>query len=58
MARKLAEISSQKACGSLPAVARGLLDLLAVLVGAGQELHVIAVEALEAGQHVASKSPS
>ena len=31
---------------------RGLLDLLAVLVGAGEEKHVIAVEPLEAGDGV------
>jgi hypothetical protein len=31
---------------------RSLLDLLAVLVGAGEEQHVVAVEPLEAGQRV------
>jgi len=31
------------------------LDLLAVLVGAGQKMHVVAVEALEACQHIAGE---
>ena len=34
---------------------RRLLDLLAVLVGAGQEVDVAAVEPHEAGQHVAGE---
>ena len=33
----------------------GLLDLLAVLVGAGQEMHVAPVQPHEAGQHVAGE---
>ena len=38
-----------------PAVTRGLLDLLAVLVGAGEEEDLVAVQALEAGQRVAGE---
>ena len=38
-----------------PAVGRGLLDLLAVLVGAGEEADLAAVQAHEAGQRVAGE---
>ena len=53
--RKRCETSSVKACGSTPAVTRGLLDLLAVLVGAGEEEDLAAVQAHEAGQRVAGE---
>jgi hypothetical protein len=38
--------------GRLALLLRRLLDLLAVLVGAGEEQNVIAVEPLEAGQRI------
>ena len=52
MSWKSAEIRSVKDLWVEPGVARRLLDLLAVLVGAGQEEHVEAVQPLEARHHV------
>ena len=52
MSRKSAEILSVKDCGSTPAARAACLDLLAVLVGAGQEEHVEPVQPLEARHHV------
>ena len=52
MALKSAEIPSVKVCGSTPGGGRGLLDLLPVLVRAGQEEDVVAVQPLEARHHV------
>ena len=52
MSWKSAEIRSTKLCGSTPGGARRLLDFLPVLVGAGQEEHLVAVQPLEARHHV------
>ena len=52
MARKSAEIPSVKVCGSTPGGGGGLFDFLAVLVRAGQEEDVVAVQPLEARHHV------
>ena len=48
MARKRGTLRSTSSRAVMPSLRRGLLDLLAVLVGAGQEEHVVAVEPLEA----------
>ena len=52
MARKRAELRSASARGVRPSLTRRLLHLQAVLVGAGEEEHVLAVEPLEARDRV------
>ena len=54
--RKRCELRSASSRGVSPCAERRLLHLQAVLVGAGQEEHVLAVEPLEARDHVASRS--
>ena len=52
MARKRGTLRSTSSRARDALLGRGLLDLLAVLVGAGEEEHVIAVEPHEAGDGV------
>ena len=52
MARKCGTLRSTSCARGEALARRGLLDLLAVLVGAGEEKHVVAVEPHEAGDGV------
>src|SRR3546814_8607419 len=52
---RISDWSADVCSSDLSGLGRRLLDLLAMLVGAGEEIDVIAVEPLEAGQHVAGE---
>ena len=56
MSMKRAALRSASARGVIPSLIRRLLHLQPVLVGARQKEHVLAVEPLEAGDHVGRDS--
>ena len=55
-ALKRSALRSASSCGSTPCAFGRVGDRLAVLVGAGQEEHVLAALAVVAGQHVGERS--